>query len=228
MRHLEREEEAIASYDCAIALQSDAYEPWINRAAALMKLGKLDDALDSANKAISLVDESEARIMPLLTRSIIHYLALRYADAADDLLSAWKLGAKEIIEKADNYQFIEAACLASLSPETMLLRVELHWSEAAREASRSNEEEARKRADFAAEILEILVPYNGSETLIVGSVSGALVYDVLTRSANRLVMAGNKRLARENIERMQAWAEGMYGEKFDSLTAFQKDLAVMN
>jgi hypothetical protein len=47
---------------------------------------------------------------------------------------------------------------------------------------------------------------------------------VLTRSAGYLVKSGDKELAKGSIERMQTWAQAMFGEQLDSLTDFTREL----
>ncbi len=47
-------EEAIASYDKAIAFKPDLHQAWLNRGVALFNLGKLDEAIASYDKAIEL------------------------------------------------------------------------------------------------------------------------------------------------------------------------------
>jgi tetratricopeptide (TPR) repeat protein len=225
-RVIERHEEALASYDRAVALDKDDFEAWGDRAVPLINLGRLQDALDSVNKSLDLAPQPEARIVPLLLRAYIHHLGGRYADAADDAVAAWKISPEGVVGNANYRPFIEAYCSTARSPETLLLLAETLWSEAASEIAKDKErEEAVKMAEDAAQALEALKPVDWSLDLIVGTVEGTLVYDVLTRSAGYLVESGDRAFAKEYIERMQAWAQTMFGEPFDSLTDYMRDLS---
>ncbi len=51
---LGREEEAISSYDQAIAIKPDKYNAWNNRGDVLQALGRNDEALDSYDRAIAI------------------------------------------------------------------------------------------------------------------------------------------------------------------------------
>ncbi|MBA3323167.1 MAG: tetratricopeptide repeat protein [Pyrinomonadaceae bacterium] len=224
-RDLGRHEDALASYDRAVALDKDDYEAWANRAVTLINLGKVEDALDSVNKSLDLAPQTGARVMPLMLRAYIHYLGGRHRDAAGDLIAAWNLNPDQVVGNVNYSPMIEAFCTAARSPETFLLLAETLWSEAASKIANGNREEAGKRAEDAAQTLEALKPNDESADMIVATVSGPLVYDVLTRSAGYLVKSGDKALAEEYIERMQSWAQEMFGEKLDSLTDFTRELS---
>jgi queuine/archaeosine tRNA-ribosyltransferase len=86
-------------------------------------------------------------------------------------------------------------------------------------------DEAVKQAEDAAQALESLKPVDENSDIVVGTVQGGLVYDVLTRSAGYLVESGDRALAKGYIGRMQAWAEAVFGEPFDSLTDHLRELA---
>ena len=63
MHELERHEEAIASFDKAIALNPDDHAPLYNRGTVLQDLNRLDEALASYDKAIAIKpDHAEAFI----------------------------------------------------------------------------------------------------------------------------------------------------------------------
>jgi tetratricopeptide (TPR) repeat protein len=51
---LQNYEEAVKSYDEAIAIQSNKHEAWINRGIALTKLQRYKEALASYNQAITI------------------------------------------------------------------------------------------------------------------------------------------------------------------------------
>ena len=224
-RVIERHEEALASYDRALALDKDDFEAWGNRVVPLVTLGRLEDALDSVNKSLDLAPQPDARILPLLLRAYIHHLGGRYKEAADDAVAAWKINPEEVVGSANYRPLIEAYCSAAWSPETFLLFAETLWSEAASRIVDGDREEAVKRAEDAAQALEALKPVGESPDLIVATVQGGLVYDVLTRSAGYLVESGDPMLAKDYIERMQAWAQKVFGEPFDSLADHLRELA---
>jgi tetratricopeptide (TPR) repeat protein len=54
LQELKRFEEAIASYDCALALRRDLAEAHSNRGNALKELGRFDDALASYERALTV------------------------------------------------------------------------------------------------------------------------------------------------------------------------------
>nr|WP_302850061.1 tetratricopeptide repeat protein [Sphaerospermopsis torques-reginae] len=53
-RWLKKYEEAIVSYDKAIAIKPDYHEAWYNRGVALDKLKKYEEAIVSYDKAIAI------------------------------------------------------------------------------------------------------------------------------------------------------------------------------
>lgn len=225
-RVIERHEEALASYDRAVALDKDDFEAWSNRVVPLIILGRSEDALDSVNKSLDLAPQPEARIAPLLLRAYIHHRGGRYKEAADDAVAAWKISPEGVVGNAYYHPLIEAYCSAAWSPETFLLFAETLWSEAASMITHGRDrEEAVKRAEDAAQALEALKPVDGDPDLIVATVQEGLVYDVLTRSAGYLVESGDRALAKDYIERMQAWAQAIFGEPLDSLTDHLRELA---
>lgn len=224
-RVIDRHDDALASYDRAVALDKDDFETWADRAVPLINLGRMEDALDSVNKSLELVPETKARIMPLMLRAYIHHLGGRYSDATNDLITAWKINPEEVLGNANYRSFIEAYCSAAWSPETLLLFAEMLWSEAASRIADGDREEAVKRAEDAAQALEALKPVDKSPDLIVATMQGGLAYDVLTRSAGYLVESDDRALAKDYIERMQAWAQKVFGETFDSLTDHLRELA---
>lgn len=224
-RVIVRHEDELASYDRAVALAKDDFEVWAERAVPLVNLGRTDEALDSLNKSLELAPRAEARIAPLIMRAYVHHLAGRYTDAVDDVITAWKISPEEVI-RDDNYRpFIEIFCSTARSPESLFLLAETLWSDAAiRIADGTDREEAVKRAEDAAQTLESLKPADGSPDLVVGNIQGSFVYDVLTRSAGYLIESGDRALAKVYIERMQAWAQAMFGVPFDSLSDYLRDL----
>lgn len=225
-RVVERYEEALASYDRAGALDKDDFEAWGNRVVPLISLGRLKDALDSVNKSLDLAPQPEAQIAPLLLRAYIHHLGGQYKEAADDAVAAWKISPEGVVGNAYYHPLIEAYCSAAWSPETFLLFAETLWREAANRITDGRDrEEAVKRAEDAAQALETLKPVDGNHDLTVATVQGGLVYDVLTRSASYLVESGDRALAKDYIERMQAWAQAIFGEPIDSLTDHLRGLA---
>lgn len=226
LRVVERHEDALASYDRAIALDKDDFEAWGNRVVPLVTLGRIEEALDSVNKSLDLAPQPEGRIVPLLLRAYIHHLGGRYSEAADDAVAAWKISPEIVVGTADYRPFIGAYCSTARSPESLLLLAETLWSEAASGiAGGRGSDETINRAEEAAQALEALKPAEESPDLIVATVQGGLVYDVLTRSAGYLVESGDRALAKEYIGRMQAWAQGIFGEPFDSLTDYLRELS---
>jgi tetratricopeptide (TPR) repeat protein len=218
-RVVERYEDEFASYDRALALDKNNYDAWGNRVVPLLNFGRLEDALDSVNKSLSLAPQPEARIVPLLLRAYIYHLAGRYKEAAEDAVAAWKISPEGVVGNTYYHPLIEAYCSAAWSPETFLLFAETLWCEAANMVKDGRDrDEAVKRAEDATQALEALKPVDESPDLIVANVQGGLVYDVLTRSAGYLVESGDRELAKDYIERMQAWAQAIFGESLDSLT----------
>jgi tetratricopeptide (TPR) repeat protein len=49
--------EAIANYDKVLELNKDDFSPWVNKCAALIMIGKFQDALINCEKAIALKSE---------------------------------------------------------------------------------------------------------------------------------------------------------------------------
>jgi tetratricopeptide (TPR) repeat protein len=197
LRELGRYDGAVASYDRATAINKDDYQAWVDRAMPLINLGKLEEALDSVNKSLSLAAEPEAEVRPLMLRAYIHHLTARHTDAGNDLLAAWKIDASQVVENSNYRPMIETFCMAARSPETILLLAETLWSEAADQIDSKNLDEAKKMAEDAAQVLEDLKSTDESQNLIISSIAGDLVYDVLTRSAGRLVKSGDRALANQ-------------------------------
>lgn len=225
-RVVERYGEEIASYDRALALDNNNFEAWGNRVVPLLNFGRLEDALDSVNTSLDLAPQPEARIAPLLLRAYIHHLAGRYKETADDAVAAWMISPEEVVGNDYYRPLVQAYCSAAWAPETFLLFAETLWCEAADMVMDGRDrDEAVKRAEDAAQALEALRPVDENPDLTVGTVQGGLVYDVLTRSAGYLVESGDRELAKGYIERMQAWAEAVFGEPFDSLTDHLRELA---
>lgn len=219
--------DAVAAYDGAIALEAENYRLWADKTVPLINQEKLDEALGCADKALDLTSAPAERRHALLTRAHVHHYAARHADAVEDLMTVWKEDVSGLVENVSYHPMIEAFCVAAPSPEATLLLVETQWSRAAAEASIDNGEEARRLAERASQNLETLVRFDeGKEYIASGMVSGTLVGDVLTRSGERLLRCDDNQLAKEHIERMQAWLMKMHGEHLDSLAEYQNQLSV--
>lgn len=214
---LGRKEEAIASYDRAIEINKDDYDAWLNKVGPLINLGRLDDALESVNKAHGLAADPEDQVPALMMRAYIHYIAARHPDAASDLVAAWKIDADQVINNISYQPTIEHICITSLSPETLFPLVEMYWSEAASLVKRGNKDEAARWAEQAAERLDGLKKDTGDPTLITATLSGQIVEEVLTRIGSRLVKSGDMEFAKEQIERIQSWVLKMWEERLHSL-----------
>lgn len=166
------------------------------------------------------------QVRPYLIRAYIHHLAERHSDAAKDLITAWQIDADEVIDDVEHRPFIDFLCLKEQSPEATLLLTELYFGQAAASAAIGSKEDAKLKALQAMDMLFTLKPLNtGDQTQIPGSISGQLTYDALTRSANRLVKGGDVALAKEGIQKMQAWALTIFSEEFDSLTDVMRELS---
>lgn len=94
---LGRDEEALADYDRALAVDADAPDTWCNKGLALAELERWDEALKATNEGLRLASQADGRVMPLLIRAKIYYMASRHSDAAADIVSAWKLDPKRVL-----------------------------------------------------------------------------------------------------------------------------------
>lgn len=94
---LGRDEEAVADYDRALAVDAGAPDTWCNKALALAELERWDEALEAANKGVRLSSQTEGRVMPLLIRAKVYHMASRHSDAAEDIVSAWKLNPERVL-----------------------------------------------------------------------------------------------------------------------------------
>lgn len=94
---LGRDEEAVADYDRALAVDAGAADTWCNKALALAELGRWDEALEAANDGVRLASQPDGRVMPLLIRAKVYHMASRRADAAEDIVSAWKLDPERVL-----------------------------------------------------------------------------------------------------------------------------------
>jgi hypothetical protein len=102
---------------------------------------------------------------------------------------------------------------APKTAEIILMLAEMEWSAAALQTSTGDKTEARRLAEHATGLVESLVAYDDSGNMQPGGIlCGALVTDVMTRSASRLVDCGDSDLAREHIERMKAWLNKISGD----------------
>jgi tetratricopeptide (TPR) repeat protein len=217
---LGRKEEAVASYDRATEINKDDYDAWLNKVAPLINLSRLDDALESVNKAHDLASDPEDQVPALMMRAYIHYIAARHSDAASDLVAAWKTDADQVINNTSYQPTIETVCLTSLSPETLFPLVEMYWSEAASLVKRGNKDEAARWAEQASERLDGLKKDTGDPTLITATLSGDVVEEILTRIGSRLMKSEDMEFAKEQIERIQSWVLKMGGERLHSLDDF--------
>jgi len=130
------------------------------------------------------------------------------------------------VQDIDHSVLYEAICRQFQMPDTILLLSELYWFQAANQSAGLTLDIATDKAVSALATLRTLKPLNkGDASLVPGTVSGGLIYDVLTRSATRLVEAGNTRLAVDSIEHMQDWAASLFGEGFDSLSSLLTGLS---
>jgi tetratricopeptide (TPR) repeat protein len=94
---LGRDEEAVADYDRALAVDAGASDTWCNKALALAELGRWDEALEAANEGLRLASQTDGRVMPLLVRARVYYMASRHSDAAKDIVSAWRLDPERVL-----------------------------------------------------------------------------------------------------------------------------------
>lgn len=94
---LGRDEEAVVDYDRALAVDAGAPDTWCNKALALAELERWDEAFEAANEGVRLAPQSDGRVMPLIIRAKVYHMASRHSDAAEDIVSAWKLDPERVL-----------------------------------------------------------------------------------------------------------------------------------
>ena len=223
--NLKRFSEAAASFERARSLDPRDYEVYVQQAFLLAQANELDRALEAANAAVSLAPPGPEQYFPLKVRAIVHHLKRMHEEAMCDLLAAWKLNPDELMRDQVAHGLVGAVyTAASKSAETVLMLAEMEWSAAALHASDGDKTEARRLAEHGTGAIESLVVNNDTGKMQSGGImSGEIVTGVLTRSARRLVDGGDRNLAREHVERMNAWVSKIYG---DTLTPLDDILRV--
>jgi tetratricopeptide (TPR) repeat protein len=141
---LGRHEEALADYERALSLHGDAFDTWVNKGLVLAELGEFDDAIIAANNGVRLAPEEECYARPLIARAKVYHLAGRPADAAVDIIAAWKLDSDLVLALEECRDiFVEAYhSIASPSDEHSLLYREVRKSVDAVTDTHSDMEEA--------------------------------------------------------------------------------------
>jgi tetratricopeptide (TPR) repeat protein len=91
------DEEAVADYDRALAVDAGALDTWCNKGLALAELERWDEALEAANEGLRLASPGAGLVMPLLIRAKIYYMASRHSDAAEEIVTAWKLDPDRVL-----------------------------------------------------------------------------------------------------------------------------------
>ena len=89
---LGRFDEALASYDRALALEPESAGMWNNKGSLLMELGRLEAALQCFERAIDLAAPvSTVKAVYWLNRGKALYMLGRYAEARDALMHSHAL-----------------------------------------------------------------------------------------------------------------------------------------
>jgi len=165
-----------------------------------------------------------SRIQPYLMRTYIYHSMRRDTEAANDLIVAWKISPETVLDAKPHYPFFEAICLRSQSAETILFLTELASAQAAVELSSGKLDEGRRLLSVAISRLGTLKPPNeADETLVMTSVPGEVVYNIVTRCATLIVKTGNAAISKEFIKNLDAWVLAIFGDSFESLSNLNND-----
>jgi tetratricopeptide (TPR) repeat protein len=215
-RDLGRLRESVAAYDAAIALDETDFEAWADRTAPLINQNRLEEAIESASRAVEHANDSRRKSYALGTRAAAHHFAGKSREAVEDLLNAWHHDPTLIIESFGAYGIYDPICVAEPSPQGILLLAEMRWAQGTHFISEKKLEKAHKSAELAAQTLEILTTVdNDQKNVTQGTLSNDLIDNTLVRIAKRLVDSGQEEFVRANVSRIQKWVLGIRGEELD-------------
>jgi tetratricopeptide (TPR) repeat protein len=209
-------EEAVRAYDSALALNPTDIEAWADRSAPLINQNRLDEAIDSATRAVEHATVAHWRAYALQNRATAYHFAGQAKEAVTDLVSAWKLHPPTVLESIGMQQLYEAICLAGSSVEAILLLAELRWTKAAYYAANNAEGDSDKWNELAGTTLESLIPQADPSEALSGTLSDQLIDAVLIRTAARFRSDRERQIVL--VQRMQNWLKHVRGEELEALS----------
>lgn len=190
-----RNNEALSDHERILELDTNAFDVWSNKGLVLAELGRWDEAIGAANEGLRLVPNQSEIARFKLVRAKILFLASRHIEAAEDMVSAWKLDADLVVSLQEcRKRFIKAyRSLESPSPEQRLVFAEMSWTEAAAVMTDDETAQAILHANSAVQAYEsvrtdFLERASDSQRLSPGEIKriSELAEGVLERSARRL------------------------------------------
>ncbi|HKG60570.1 MAG TPA: tetratricopeptide repeat protein [Pyrinomonadaceae bacterium] len=217
LRDLGEFEEAVCSYDRAVALNPTDFEAWADRAAPLINQAKLDQAIESSTNAVQHGVDAPSRAYALAMRAAAYHFANQPTEAISDLTDAWKAHPPTIVDSLPTYALYEQICGTEPSAEAILLLAELRWTEAAHHSANNEVDEANKWNELAYQTLELLSPKESGDVVLSGSLSNQLIDEVLIRTAARF--GSNRALQKAIVTRMQMWITSARGEELAALNS---------
>jgi tetratricopeptide (TPR) repeat protein len=187
-------DKALADYEKILEINNDAYDVWSNKGLVLAALGKWEEAICAADEGLRLAPDLSDLVMLRLIRAKILFLADRQAQAAEDMVAAWKLDANRVVSLQEcRKRLLESyPTLVSPSYEVRLMFAEMSWTEAAVAMAEAEPAQALVHAESASrafEQLEGTLVANASDSNPESGdqdTASALADDVLERSAARL------------------------------------------
>jgi len=84
-----------------LTLNHDAYDTLANKALVLAEVGRLDEAVESANRALNLAPQTNETSMLFVIRAKVNHRLSRFSNVVADVLAAWKLDRNLVLAVKD-------------------------------------------------------------------------------------------------------------------------------